>query len=239
MNDTNNITLVLKNLQIGYTAGKPVFSEINLELKPGSFTGLIGNNGIGKSTLLKTICGLIPPLSGEVLIGTKKIQHCPQQELARLISLVLTDKIEGFNLTVFDVVSTGRYPYTGYFGELSDKDIQLTQHYITQCGIEHIQHKSISEISDGERQKALIARALAQQTPVMLLDEPTAFLDYASKKNSTQLLKDMAHRENKIILLSSHDLDILLRYADQALLIEENNTCTLESPENMRAKFYL
>ena len=226
-------------MQIGYHAGQAVLSDINVELKSGTFTGLVGNNGIGKSTLLKTMSGLIAPLSGEVMIGAKKIQDSSQQELACLLSLVLTDKIESFNLNVFDLVSMGRYPYTGYFGELSDKDIQITQHYISLCGIEHIQFKSITEISDGERQKALIARALAQQTPVMLLDEPTAFLDYSSKKNITQLLKDMAYKENKIILLSSHDLEILIRYTDQILLVEENNSCRLASPEMIRTKFQL
>lgn len=239
MNNKNNISLQINNLNIGYKSNKPLLQDLTFEFTAGNFIGLIGNNGVGKSTLLKTICGLIKPLNGEIKIDGENSIDINSVDLAKLVSIVLTDKVEGFNLTVFDVVSSGRYPYTGYFGNLSSEDIEITERAISICGIEHIKNKSISEVSDGERQKALIAKALSQQTPIILLDEPTAFLDYNSKKNTIQLLKSLCVNEGKIILLSSHDLEILLKHIDKAILIEENNTCKLESIENLKNKFLI
>ncbi len=229
MTNLPNISLHLKELYIGYRPEAPLIRRLNLELKSGLFTGLVGNNGTGKSTLLKTLCGLIAPLSGTVLLEGQNMLQNSSKELAQLVSVVLTDRIEGFDFSVWELVSTGRYPHTGYFGKMTTSDEGIVEHYILSCGIQHIRNKSINAISDGERQKAMIARALAQQTPVMLLDEPTAFLDYASKKSITLLLKEMARKENKIILLSSHDLDILLKNADTILYLESGH-CTLRQP---------
>lgn len=233
MSETNNISLQLDRVQLGYAPGKPVFSNLTLQVAQGSLVGLIGNNGIGKSTLLKTLCGVLPPLSGNVLLSGKTIRQYRREDLAKMISLVLTEKVEGFNLRIYDVVALGRYPYTSYFGELSDNDRVLIEKYIDLCGIAHVKYKSISEVSDGERQKAMIAKALAQQTPVILLDEPTAFLDYASKNNITKLLKELAHKENKIIVFSSHDLEMLLRNADHCLLMAPGHRYVFDVPSNL------
>ncbi|MFL5753868.1 MAG: ABC transporter ATP-binding protein [Bacteroidia bacterium] len=233
MTGINTISLQLEKVQLGYTREKPVFNDLSLSVSEGSFVGLIGNNGIGKSTLLKTLCGVIRPLSGNVIIKEKRIDDFTQEDLAKTVSVVLTEKVEGFNLRVYDVVAMGRYPYTGYFGELKESDRQLVEKYLELCGIAHVKQKSISEVSDGERQKAMIAKALAQQTSVILLDEPTAFLDYASKNQVTRLLKDLAHKENKIIVVSSHDLEMLMRNVDFCLLLAQDSRYIYDKPEKL------
>jgi iron complex transport system ATP-binding protein len=230
---SGEVNIRMESLRLGYSQEKIVFNCPDLSLTQGKLIGLIGNNGIGKSTLLKTLCGVLAPLSGNVLISGKKINEYTKEELAKTISLVLTEKVEGFNLSVYDVVALGRYPYTNYFGELTEADSALVDKYIELCGIIHVKHKSIGEVSDGERQKAMIAKAFAQQTPVMLLDEPTAFLDYSSKNNITKLLKELAHAENKIIILSSHDLEMLFRNADQCLLMAPESKCIFDEPKKL------
>ncbi|HWY33225.1 MAG TPA: ABC transporter ATP-binding protein, partial [Nitrosopumilaceae archaeon] len=211
----------------------PLWKGLNLMLSPGNFIGLIGNNGVGKSTVLKTICGILPPLGGSIMLGNKKVSDYDHRELSKLVSVVLTDKVEGFNLRIYDLVAAGRYPYTNYLGELTVADRELIEKYISLCGIDHIKYKNISEVSDGERQKAMIAKALTQQTPLILLDEPTAFLDYSSKNNVTELLKNIAHQENKIVILSSHDLEMLLRNVDYCLLLGSENKSVFGTPKEI------
>jgi iron complex transport system ATP-binding protein len=175
-------------------------------------------NGAGKSTLLKTIAGLLDPLSGQVLFNDKRIDNISFSDRAHIISIVLTEKITVPYLSVFDVVAAGRSPYTGTFGKLSEEDISITKKYLERCGIAHLQDKASDEISDGEKQKCMLARSLAQETPVIILDEPTSYLDFRARYEIMELLKNISAEEKKIILFSSHDLEIVFKTSDRCVV---------------------
>ena len=194
--------ITLSHLSVGYKVGHAVVSDINLTLQSGKLASLIGANGVGKSTLLKTLTGFLPKLEGSLLLDGKDISEFSQRALARQISIVLTQKPEVQNLTVEEIVGLGRSPYTGFFGKLHANDQQIVDESITAVGIEKLKNRMIQTLSDGERQKVMIAKALAQQTPVIFLDEPTAFLDFSSKVETFQLLQRMAHEMGKLVLLS-------------------------------------
>lgn len=216
----------LRDLTIGYKSKKAlttVFKHIHLHLNTGMFVGLMGDNGIGKSTLLKTIMGNLLPLSGDVLLNHKSCQSYASQELAQLVSIVTTDKIGGFNLTVWDVVSLGRTPYINAFGTLTPDDENIVTESLTHLSILHLKNKLIEELSDGQRQKVMIAKSLAQQTPVIVLDEPTAFLDYRSKHHLFSMLKQLCLQQNKLIVVSSHDIDLMTNYITHSITLQENN----------------
>jgi iron complex transport system ATP-binding protein len=223
LKEAGNISLRLINLSTGYKPGAPVFTGVSTELKGGTLSGLIANNGVGKSTLLKTIAGALQPLAGEIRLNDVLLHHLPLKEIAKHVSIVLTEKPQLPGLTVFDAVSMGRYPYTNIFGSLGEKDVEVVSACIDRCGIKDLQQKNCLELSDGEFQKVMIARALAQQTDVLLLDEPTAFLDFSSKRKLFELLREIAEKENKIILVSSHDLHTLLAHAHAILLLKPGN----------------
>lgn len=206
------------NLSIGY-ATRIVASGINMELEAGKLLCLIGENGVGKSTLLRTLAGFQKPISGELLIDGVQLQDIPKRELAKKIAVVLTDKLDVLNTTVYELVAMGRMPYTGFFGRLSEDDKAIVEDSLKITGVEP--SRKVSNLSDGERQKVMIARALAQQTPYIFLDEPTAFLDYPSKVRTMEMLKKLAHDYNKTILLSTHDLEIALDIADRLVMMEK------------------
>lgn len=206
------------NLSIGY-ATRIVASGINMELEAGKLLCLIGENGVGKSTLLRTLAGFQKPISGELLIDGVQLQDIPKRELAKKIAVVLTDKLDVLNTTVYELVAMGRMPYTGFFGRLSEADKVIVEDSLKITGVEP--SRKVSNLSDGERQKVMIARALAQQTPYIFLDEPTAFLDYPSKVRTMEMLKKLAHDYNKTILLSTHDLEIALDIADRLVMMEK------------------
>jgi iron complex transport system ATP-binding protein len=230
----------LKNLHIGYTSKKgtnTVFSNLTAELQSGQLIGLIGNNGVGKSTLIKTIFGVLKPLQGEISLDGKTISDFSLHELSKLISIVLTDKVGGFNLNVFDVVASGRIPYLNSFSQLKSDDMSIIEKSLIQIGISHIKDKLVDELSDGQRQKVMIAKSLAQQTPVILLDEPTAFLDYTSKQQLFVILKQLCKEQNKTVIVSSHDLEILFKNADSILYLKENGSFELEKPELIKGNF--
>lgn len=219
------LSISIKNATLGYGhshALAPVLKNVNLDFFSGELVGIIGLNGVGKSTLLKSICGLQPILAGEIRIESKNLKDISLPEIAKLVSVVLTDKVAGFNLSTFDLVAAGRMPYTNSFHQLRKENIHIIDQAIQLCGIEEHRHKALHELSDGLFQKASIARAIAQQTPVMLLDEPTAFLDFASKHRLFLLLKDLASK-GKTILVSSHDLDLVSKYCHKVLIVEEQN----------------
>ena len=201
------MTLSLKNVTIGYSA--PLVSTIDAELVSGDFVCLVGRNGTGKSTLLKTIAGLIPPLTGEVS-ATKEV------------AIVLTQVPDLPNTTVFELVSYGRIPYLNLFAKLREEDKKAVTEAIETVGIKELTNRKISQLSDGEKQKAMIARALAQGSEILLLDEPSAFLDYPSKHELMSLLKNLAHEKNKAILLSTHDLDLVNKYADKVWEVKDH-----------------
>ncbi|MCQ2057363.1 MAG: ABC transporter ATP-binding protein [Bacteroidaceae bacterium] len=212
----------VRNLSIGYRNGKRktcIASCIDARIDDGRLCCLTGRNGTGKSTLLRTLAGLLPPLSGSVTAGCDgtlpiSIAEASDSGKSRLVSIVLTGHTDTGLLKVRDVVGFGRIPYSGILGKLSCQDKLAVDRAIRLVGIEDLEHKDIDCLSDGEYQKVMIAKALAQETPVILLDEPSAFLDWPSKHELMDLLVRLAHEHGKTILLSSHDLDIIRDRAD-------------------------
>ena len=223
--------ITLSHLSVGYKVGHAVVSDINLTLQSGKLACLIGENGVGKSTLLKTLTGFLPKLEGSLLLDGKDISEFSQRALARQISIVLTQKPEVQNLTVEEIVGLGRSPYTGFFGKLHANDQQIVDESITAVGIEKLKNRMIQTLSDGERQKVMIAKALAQQTPIIFLDEPTAFLDFSSKVETFQLLQRMAHEMGKLVLLSTHDLELAVRFSDTLLQVNGDGLRTVSNEE--------
>ena len=229
----------LKHIHIGYPGGKEIFRDLSAVFPGGELIGLIGNNGVGKSTLIKTLCGYLPPLGGEYLIERQSANRYSIQTLAKLISIVLPEKITGFNLTAWDVVASGRIPYINAFSQLLPEDIKLVEESMEIIGISDLKHRLMEELSDGQRQKVMIAKSLAQQTPVIILDEPTAFLDYRSKHQLFDILKKLCREQNKLVLVSSHDLDLVFNYADKVLLLEAGHHYTLGLPAHVKPKTVL
>ncbi|MBA2613158.1 MAG: ABC transporter ATP-binding protein [Bacteroidetes bacterium] len=234
--------ILLKDTALGYKKNGqiiPVLKNVNLSFYEGDFIGIVGINGVGKSTLLKSLCGLLPVLQGEIFIDQYPVSAFLLNELAKKIAIVLTEKIGGFNLTAYDVVAAGQMPYTNSFNRLEKENINIIDQAIKACGISQHQHKLLNELSDGLFQKTIIAKALAQQTPIMLLDEPSAFLDYASKHDLFILLKKLADEERKCVLVSSHDLDLLLKYCSKLLVISNISTALISVSEAKTNKAFL
>ncbi len=225
------MVISLSQLSVGYSLSHPVISDINLELRSGQLACLIGENGIGKSTLLKTLTGFLPKLKGSLLLGDRDIESFSQRELARQVSIVLTQKPDVQNLTIEEIIGLGRSPYTGFFGRLRAEDRKVVDDAIATMGIEKLRGRMIQTLSDGERQKVMIAKALAQETPIILLDEPTAFLDFPSKAETFQSLQRMAHERDKLILLSTHDLELAVRFADSLLEVKKGTLQTVSASE--------
>ena len=224
-------TVELKNLSIGYTQKgneKVVAQGLNAAINSGELTCLLGCNGIGKSTLLRTLSAFQPALGGDVMLFTpqtsdiKPLTSFTDKELSHLIGIVLTEKPDVRNMTTEDLVGMGRSPYTGFWGTLTANDCQIVAEAISMVGIEPLRGRMIHTLSDGERQKVMIAKALAQQTPIIYLAEPTAVLDYPSKVEMMQLLRRLAHQEQKTIFLSTHDVELALQLADCLWLMEQN-----------------
>jgi iron complex transport system ATP-binding protein len=201
-----------------------VFKGINLHLHAGDLVGLIGDNGIGKSTLLKTMTGNLAPLAGDIKINNKPSSKFTAQQLAQLLSIVVTEKVGGFNLTVWNVVATGRTPYINIFGKLSTEDETIVTKALEQLNLLPLKDKLIDELSDGQRQKVMIAKSLAQQTPIIVLDEPTAFLDHTSKHQLFSILKKLCAEQSKLIIVSSHDLELMKPYINRSVTMAENNS---------------
>lgn len=222
-----NITLATHGLTVGYRSGRTttvVASGLDLELRAGSVTALLGANGAGKSTLLRTLARQQPALAGSVEIGGERIDAMSLTALARKLSVVYTERTHAGALTVEEVVGLGRQPYTGFFGRLDSDDRRIVRQSMEAVGIGHLAGRPTARISDGERQKAMIARALAQQTPVMILDEPTSFLDVASRLEVVDLLSRLARDYGKSILLSTHDVADSLAIADDLWLMLPDHT---------------
>ena len=228
----------IKDLCIGYGAKpknvKTIASDLNGCLCEGQLTCLLGANGVGKSTLLKTLSGFLPKLGGNILIADKDIKEYSDKQLARLIGVVLTSKPDIQNMSAREMVALGRSPYTGFWGSLGDEDNRIVDKALEMVGISELGKRMIDTLSDGERQKMMIAKALAQQTPVIYLDEPTAFLDFPSKVEMMRLLRSLARETGKIIFLSTHDVSMALQIADNVWLMEKqgdnSRTLTIGSP---------
>jgi len=218
----SNTILSTSNLSIGYKTKKavaPIAQNLNLNLASGKLIALIGGNGIGKSTLLRTITGIQPPLAGNVFLNDKNINTYKPLDLAQNLSLVLTEKLPSSNLSVFELIALGRQPYTNWIGTLSPTDIKKIQEAMQLTQIEHLAQKRHFEISDGQLQKVLIARALAQDTPLIILDEPTTHLDLLHKVSLFKLLKKLTQETQKCILFSTHDIDLAIQLSDEMIIM--------------------
>lgn len=214
----------LEAITLGYEGKKGVkrlASDITASLNVGTLTCLLGPNGAGKSTLLRTLCRFQRPLEGKIKLFGKPLNEYSQPELARTLGIVLTEKLMVSNLTVRELVELGRSPYTGFWGKLQKEDEEIIGQAMTLTSISHFADRAVSTLSDGERQKAMIAKAIAQATPIILLDEPTAFLDYPSKVEIMRLLHRLSREEGKTVLLSTHDLELALQMADHLWLMDK------------------
>ncbi|MGL4518157.1 MAG: ABC transporter ATP-binding protein [Phocaeicola sp.] len=212
------------DLTIGYRTGKGenrVHENLSFQLFPGELTCLLGANGTGKSTLLRTLSATQPALAGELLIGDKPLATLTEKERSRTIGVVLTDKTQAGGLTVYELVALGRQPHTGFFGRLSKQDHLVIEESLTAVGIAHKATSYTAELSDGERQKVMIAKALVQECPLILLDEPTAFLDVVSRIEIMTLLHKLAITQQKAILLSTHDIEQALVLSDKLWLLSK------------------
>ena len=221
MNDNNTI-LTARDLAVGYRNGKQevkLLKGLNLSLEKGKLVALLGQNGAGKSTLLRAITCDEKPLEGTIEVNGKSLLETSQKERSHLIGLVSTERIQAGALTVRELVGLGRQPHTGFLGRLDDEDHAIVQQSMIDAGIINKANEYMASLSDGERQKVMIAKALAQQTPIIILDEPTAFLDVASRIETMRLLQTLAHDRGKAVLLSSHDISQSLMLADELWLI--------------------
>lgn len=225
-------TIKAIGLTTGYRSGgkeKRVGENINASLFSGELTALLGRNGAGKSTLMRTLAGFQPPLAGRVEVEGRRLSDYRGRELAQRVSVVLTEKPVLENMDAEALVGLGRAPYTGFWGGLSEKDREAVDRAIKLVGIENLRKREVQSLSDGERQKVMIAKALAQDTPVIFLDEPTAFLDYPSKVELMKLLGELAKSENKTVFVSTHDLEIALRLSDRFWMLDKEKGLTVTS----------
>jgi iron complex transport system ATP-binding protein len=221
----NKKVLHTTNLTIGYASKSnttTIAKNLNINLPSGKLIGLIGANGIGKSTLLKTITGILKPIEGNVYINGKPIEDFKPEVLAKELSIVLTEHLPPSNLTVYEIVALGRQPYTNWLGTLSNEDKLKIEEAISLTDISLFQNKKHYEISDGQLQKTLIARALAQDTDLIILDEPTTHLDLVHKVTLLKLLQKLSHKTGKTILYSTHDIDLAIQLCDEMIVITES-----------------
>lgn len=238
MSDSKPI-ISTEDLKIGFPArrGKDpvtvVASNINVALEGGEIVCLLGPNGSGKSTLIRTLSNLHAPLGGRIYLEDESLNQFSNKQIARKISTVLTDRLTIGNLSVYELVAFGRSPYTGWFGSLTKQDEEVVEWAIESTGIEQFVDRDVLRLSDGERQKVMIARALAQNTLTILLDEPTAHLDLPNRVEIIRLLRKLAHDTQKGILLSTHELDLALKAADTLWLINMNGEVITGTPEDL------
>lgn len=223
--------LSAKNLFIGYKGKKsvPVAGPLDFNISKGNLYGLIGINGIGKSTLIKTISGLLLPLEGQVLVHGQDIFKLNPQKRATYISIILTDRFNSGLATVEDIVKMGRYPYTNWQFGISKTDQTIIDTAIESVGLQEKRNLFFSELSDGNKQKVMIAKALAQDTPLLILDEPTVHLDIKNRFIILELLHNLTQNHQKTIIFSGHDLDYMLKFCDEMMLMTPDNLA-IETP---------
>jgi iron complex transport system ATP-binding protein len=237
MPDPNIVVLESINISIGYlhTGSQALIlaRNLNLEIRKGQVIGLLGPNGSGKSTLLRTLAGLQPTISGTVKVMGQTIKSNQVRQTARMLSVVLTDRIDVRNLTVFQLVSMGRYPYTDWLGRTEQQADQLITNALKQVKMLGYSNRFFNELSDGEQQRALIAKALAQDTPLIILDEPTAHLDLPNRISIMRLLRNLADETGKCILFSTHDLDLAVHTADHLWLLQKGGALVQGNPAEL------
>ncbi len=230
-------SLETRHLTVGYRRSErrpqPVLENVNLTLREGELVCLLGPNGAGKSTLIRTLAGMLKPLSGEVWLGKDLLATLSAKEVARRMSLVLTDRPAVGLMPVATLVALGRHPYTHWGGRLSREDQTVVWQAMADVGIQDLAHRPVCELSDGERQKAMIARALAQEPRIMILDEATAFLDLPRRVELMHLLLDLARTGRRAILLATHDLDLAIRCAHRLWLLPPGGPLRTGIPEDL------
>jgi iron complex transport system ATP-binding protein len=225
----------VQDLFTGYVISgseKQISKNLNLELKQSEVVAIMGPNGSGKSTLIRTLCNLQAPLGGSILVNDTPVNKLTNEELSKLISVVLTDPIANSEITVFDLIATGRHPYTNWLGRLTNEDKSIIEASLKDVGLADFAERRLGSLSDGEKQRVMIARALAQQSPIIILDEPTAHLDIIHRFEIMYLLRKLAKEQNKAILLSIHELDLALQSADYLWLLK-NDSIVVGRPEDM------
>jgi len=228
--------LETRQLAIGYRQRRVeqvVARDISVALRSGELVCLLGPNGAGKSTLMRTIAGMQTPLAGHVRLDGAAIHTLSAQERARRLSIVLTERVAAGNLSARELVALGRYPYTDWAGRLTAQDEAAVESALEAVGAADLAARAVNELSDGERQKVMIARALAQEPALMLLDEPTAFLDLPRRVEIMRMLRDLAHNAARAVLLSTHDLDLALRSADRIWLLPQQGALLAGAPEDL------
>jgi len=216
------ITLKLKHLSIGYTTKKKktvIAEDLNVSVKSGNLVCILGKNGIGKSTLLRTIAKVQSKISGGIELCDRELESFTSIELAKIVGLVLTERIPTGNLTVYELIALGRQPYTNWLGTLTSEDQKQIKIAIEKTQLEDLVNSRCDELSDGQLQRVMICRALAQSTPIIILDEPTAHLDIQNKIMTFKLLQKLAHDLNRIILISTHEVQLAIQLADQLWLM--------------------
>jgi len=226
----------LDNLAIGYKVKHNhnlVAEHITADIFSGELTCLLGANGVGKSTLLRTLSAFQPKLAGNIYLQGKEIELYSEKHLSNLIAVVLTERCEIKNMTARELIGLGRSPYTGFWGKLSKEDYKIVDNAISLVRIDNLASRTIDTLSDGERQKVMIAKALAQETTVIFLDEPTAFLDFPSKVEIMQLLHRLSRSTGKLIFLSTHDLELALQIADRIWLMDKHSGIRIGVPEDL------
>ncbi len=229
-------TIYIDDLATGYTGKKQpkiVSSHIRATLYSGELTCLLGANGAGKSTLLRTLSAFQPAMEGRIKVKEKWLTDYTDAQLAKVIGVVLTEKCDIRNMSVEELVGMGRSPYTGFWGKLNQRDREIVRDAIALVKIEDLADRMVQTLSDGERQKVMIAKALAQETPIIFLDEPTAYLDFPSKVEIMQLLHRLSRETDKTIFMSTHDLELALQIADKIWLMDRNNGITIGTPEDL------
>ena len=224
--------LKTSNLLIGYK-GQPLIPEVNVSLCEGDIVALAGPNGSGKTTLFKTLSASIKPIGGEVKLFGKDLRDYSPTERSSLFSLVLTEKPDDLFLKVFDIVAAGRYPHLGLLAKLKAEDEQIIYDSLQTVGIGHLTNRNFVSLSDGEKQKVMIAKALVQDTPIIFMDEPAAFLDYPSKIELVNIMHKLSREQHKTILFSSHDLDLLLRHSDQLWVMAPHQALRQGPPKEL------
>ena len=236
MNQTNKHTILeVKNLEIGYflkNGNRSIAKNLNFKLPKNSLIGLVGINGVGKSTLLRTLAGMQPKINGSVRFNQTPIEELSPLQRARQLSLVLTEKPASDNLSVYEIVALGRHPYTNWIGKLSKRDKELVTNALQLTETTNFQNKKSHELSDGQLQRVLIARALAQDTPLIFLDEPTTHLDLHHRATVLKLLKKLALENKKTILFSTHEIDLALQISN-FMLIMTPQTHYFNTTENL------
>ena len=233
----DNDLLRIENLNTGYILSRSkivsLHNDINITVGEGELIAVLGPNGAGKSTLLKSLTAIIPAINGNIYYNGTELNKLSRKEVARLVAIVLTYKIEDRYLTAYDIVGTGRYPYGSFTGKLTSEDKEKIGNAFEAVGAEELTNRVFYSLSDGEKQKIMLARAIAQDTPLILLDEPTAYIDSPGKVVIINLLKELVVRYNKTILLTTHDTELALVYADKLWLMGKENYFQEGKPDEM------